>query len=366
MKKIKVLHISETFAAGVYTYIKDICQYFDADNSFDSYVIYSGKRRDTEHNRFCEDFSDKVTLIEVQMEREISPLKDLKSTIELYKMIKKIKPNIIHLHSSKAGVIGRVASKLYPRANVYYTPHGYSFVREDISKFKKKFFKSIEYLISTLFGGITIACGDTEYNYAKNIGKAALIRNGISIKSLEHLKSSEINPAFTIGTLGRISHQKNPELFNKIAEKFPDFHFKWIGDGELKNLLNSKNIEILGWMNRDEALKKVVNFDIYVQTSLWEGLPFTIIEAMTLAKPIIATNVIGNKDAVEHGFNGFLCNNLEDFVNGINTIYGNNLVKKQMEIKSYERANDLFDRDKNFQTLKHIYLKNYNIDPKTF
>lgn len=360
MKKIKVLHISETFAAGVYTYIKDICQYFDSFDDIESYVVYSGKRKDTNPNKFSQDFSNKITLIEVEMEREISPLKDLKSTIELYKKIKKINPNIIHLHSSKAGVIGRLASKFYPNAKIFYTPNGYSFVREDISKLKKGFFKSIEYLTNKFLRGITIACGDTEYEYAKKIGRAVLVRNGISIKSLEHIKNNDnVNSVFTIGTLGRISPQKNPELFNRIAEKFPDFHFKWIGDGESKNLLLSKNIQIMGWMDRENALKEVAKFDIYIQTSQWEGLPFTIIEAMTLGKPIIATNVIGNKDAVKHGFNGFLCNCLEDFIKGINTINGNELVKKQMEIKSEERANELFDRDKNFKTLRHIYNKNY-------
>src|SRR5690606_7685612 len=133
------------------------------------------------------DFSKKVTLIEVEMEREISPVKDVLSTIKLYKIIKKVKPDIIHLHSSKAGVIGRIASKSCTNAKVYYTPNGYSFVRQDISPFKKKLFKTIEYLTNKLLGGITIACGDTEFELAKGIGKAILIRNGIDVQSLSHL-----------------------------------------------------------------------------------------------------------------------------------------------------------------------------------
>lgn len=355
MKKIKVLHISETFAAGVYTYIKDICQYFDNINDVESYVIYSGKRKDTNPSKFSQDFSKKVTLIQVEMEREISPLKDVKSTIALYKKIRKIKPDIIHLHSSKAGVIGRIASKSCLNARVYYTPNGYSFIRQDISIIKKNLFKTTEFLINKLFGGITIACGDTEFELAKNIGKAVLVRNGIDIKSLSPLIKKPNNEIFTIGCIGRLSYQKNPSLFNNIAEKFPNLKFIWIGDGELKQQLSSKNIDLLGWMHREDALKKVADFDVYIQTSLWEGLPFTIIEAMALGKPIIATNVIGNKDAVSHGVNGFLCSDIKDFETYINKIREDSDLQEKLGMESKTRSNKLFDRNKNFQKLFEIY-----------
>src|SRR5690606_27994500 len=240
----------------------------------------SGKRKDTDPSKFTQDFSKKVTLIEVEMEREISLFKDTKSTIALYKNIKKIKPNIIHLNSSKAGVIDSIASKAYLNARVHYTPHGYSFVREDISSIKKNLFKTIEYLTTKFLGGVTIACGDTEFELAKNIGKAVLVRNGVDIISLGHSVKKPNNEIFTIGCMGRLSNQKNPSLFNTIAKEFPNLKFIWIGDGELKHLLCSKNIELMGWLERDNALKRLADFDVYIQTSLWEGLPYTIIEAM--------------------------------------------------------------------------------------
>ncbi|WP_299521436.1 glycosyltransferase [Winogradskyella sp.] len=358
MKKLKVLHISETFAAGVYTYIKDICEFFDEIETVESYVIYSGIRKGTNRDKFSKDFSKNVTLIEVRMEREISPLKDFKSTYKLIKTIRKISPDVIHLHSSKAGVIGRVASKFYPMAKVYYTPNGYSFLREDVSPSKKKFFKIIEGITNKLFGGVTVACGDTEYEYAKTIGPALLVRNGVNIDEVyAHKLEKQINKGvFVVGTMGRLSPQKNPRLFNEIALLNPNIRFIWIGDGELRNEVSSKNIEVTGWRPREEALKSVNEFDIYLQTSLWEGLPFTIIEAMVLGKPIIANNVIGNKDAVENNYNGFLCNSIEEFVTAINKIQSNFDLKQEMSINSKTRANKLFDRDENFKILQQIYF----------
>lgn len=359
MKKIKVLHISETFAAGVYTYIKDINQFFNNIEYIDSYVIYSGNRNDTDRNKFKTDFPESTKLIEVSMGREISPLKDLKSTISLFKHIRDIKPDVIHLHSSKAGVLGRIASKAYTKSRVFYTPNGYSFLREDVSTGKKKIFRKIEKWTNKIFGGITIACGDTEFEYAQKLGKALLVRNGVKIDSVYKLK--ELNTLkkegqFTVGTMGRLSPQKNPSLFNQIALKIPEINFVWIGDGELSNLITAKNIKIAGWMPREEALKEVNKFDIYIQTSLWEGLPFTIIEAMILEKAIIANNVIGNKDAVKHNYNGFLCSTTEEFVNSIKTLQKDKALLEKMGISSNIRAKELFDRDKNFLGLLDIYL----------
>ena len=359
MKKIKVLHISETFAAGVYTYIKDICGFFENNLMYETYVIYSGKREDTNREKFKNDFSEQVNLIEIEMEREISPFKDFKSLRLISKKIKQIQPNIIHLHSTKAGVIGRIASKFCPKAKVYYTPNGYSFIRQDISNLKQFIFKTIEISINKIFGGTTIACGDTEYELAKKIGNALLVRNGIDVNSLKPLIKSSNNSVFTIGTVGRMSNQKNPRFFNSIAEKFPDIKFIWIGDGELKSELRSKNIEITGWIKHEEVLNLVTSLDIYVQTSSWEGLPFTIIEAMALQKPIVATNVIGNKDAVKHNYNGFLCDTLADFEFSIKKIIENDSLKETFGNASLIRARELFDKNKNFSDLELIYSKKY-------
>src|SRR5690606_33464644 len=119
------------------------------------------------------------------MVREFSLIKDIKSTAQLVKTLKNINADIIHLHSSKAGVLGRVAvCFLKKKSLVYYTPHGYSFIRTDISKLKKNTYKFIESKMNYFFGTTTIACGDTEYEIASKIGKSKLIRNGVNIKNI--------------------------------------------------------------------------------------------------------------------------------------------------------------------------------------
>lgn len=356
MKKRKVLHITETFVTGVYTYIRDICGFCAQTDEIESHVIFSGERIETDLDFIRKDFNHLAQLHQVKMLREISAIQDLKSTFSIYKKIKEIQPDVIHLHSSKASVIGRVASKLYGKAKVFYTPHCFSFLRLDVSKKKRKLYWCIEKFSQKVFGGTTIACGDTEHFYALKLGASYLVRNGIDTNGLNHISRETPTQIKKIGTVGRLSAQKNPELFNEIALRFPKIDFIWIGGGEMKHTLTAKNIKSLGWLNREDALREIAKVDLYIQTSLWEGLPFTIIEAMVLERPILANNVDGNKDAVLHGENGYLCNGLEDFQYYINELLNAPDQLEFMAKNSLKHAKELFDRNKNFKELNKLYL----------
>lgn len=123
-----------------------------------------------------------------------------------------------------------------------------------------------------------------------------------------------------IVTSGRVSFQKNPKLFNDIAEYFKNIKFTWIGSGELESELKSENIEVTGWKDKDELIKILNDSDIFMLTSFGEGLSVSLIEAMALKKICIVSNVIGNKEVIINGKNGFVCNNLEEFINVISLI----------------------------------------------
>ena len=353
MTKTKVVHITEPFVSGIYTYVKHIVN-FSSNNEIDSTVIYSGSRLEMEIENVKKEFNDKTTFIRVDMEREISPFQDIISLIKIIKTIRSIKPDAIHLHSSKAGVLGRIASVFYPKAKIFYTPNGYSFIREDISDLKKMLFKFIEKICTLLFGEVTIACGDQEYDEASKIGKAVLIRNGVFIDDILKLKTDNINQKLTIGTSGRISIQKNPKVFNEIALKLPNYQFVWIGEGELKNVLTSKNIVITGWKKGEEAIKAVSKLDVFISTSLWEGLPFNIIEAMALSKPIITSNIKANLPTVNDNKNGYICKNVDEYIEAIKTLENIDL-RNKFGNESMSRCRQLFNLDKNFVELIKIY-----------
>ncbi|WP_268848385.1 glycosyltransferase [Flavobacterium aestivum] len=356
MQKTKIVHISETFVSGVYTYIRQLTYFCSKDDRFQNFVIYSGERSETNDDFIKEDFFPNVEFRRITMSREISPLKDLKSLIKIILEIRKIKPEIIHVHSSKAGVLGRIARLFYPKAKLFYTPHGYSFIREDISGNKKQVYYLLEKIITKIFGGTIIACGDYEFIKAEGLGKAELIRNGVDIDSVsKHIRPYN-NQKFTIGTSGKIYIPKNPELFNKLALKLPNYQFVWIGDGELKDKLTAENIIITGWKSNNETLKLANEFDVFLSTSSWEGLPFNIIEAMVLSKPIVSSNINGNKPTVINSQNGFLCDKIEDYVNAFQ-ILEDKSIREQFGKRSFQIADELFNMNKNFNQLIALYLK---------
>lgn len=354
MEKIKILHISETFVSGVYTYIKQLSSYSESNGNFKTYIIYSGERIETDEAQMAQDFSPETALIRIDMTREISFFRDIKSFFQIASQIRKIKPDVIHVHSSKAGVLGRVARIFYPQAILYYTPNGYSFIREDISNIKKAIYTFVEKSITTIFGGTIIACGDHEFAEAQKIGKAILVRNGVDINSVSKFHKKFSNSKFTIGTSGRIYCQKNPESFNQIALSLPDYNFVWIGDGDLKDKLTAPNITITGWNTYEDTLKAVNGLDVFISTSSWEGLPFSIIEAMALSKPIVSSNIEGNKVTVNENENGFICATLDDFVSGIKKLE-NPETRDRLGKESLNIANKLFNMDKNIIDIIDLY-----------
>lgn len=152
------------------------------------------------------------------------------------------------------------------------------------------------------------------------------VNNGINMVELQEIidKTEKVEHQFTVYTLGRICYQKNPTLFNEIAELLSDVKFVWIGDGELRGELTSKNIEITGWADRTTAIKYAVNADVFLLPSRWEGLPISLLESMYMKKVCVVSNVIGNRDVIHNGENGFVCTKAEDFVKAIEACRGEN------------------------------------------
>lgn len=323
MEKRKILFIVESMGGGVFTYIVSLAN--ELAEHFEMYVAY-GIRKQTPAD-YQNYFDKRVHLIKVKnFQRSISPASDTRAFLEIRQIAKEVKPDVIHLHSSKAGVLGRVAfwhfktdGRLVP---LFYTPHGYSFLMKNLGAAKCFFYQLIE-----KFCGksrcTSISCSEGEHQETLKLTKHAVyVYNGIDLEQLENsFGASKIKAhPFTVFTLGRICYQKCPSLFNEIVEAMPDVRFLWIGDGALRNVLTAPNIEITGWLDRKAALTKSMDADVFILTSLWEGLPISLLEAMYLKKPCVVSDVIGNHDVIHQGINGFVCRESEDFAAAIRTV----------------------------------------------
>lgn len=315
MDRKRVLFVVEAMGGGVFSYIVDLAN--ELSKHYDMYIAYATRPQTPVD--FEKYFASPVHLIKVKhFTKPINPVSDLLSVFEIKRIARTVNPSIIHLHSSKAGAIGRLAFD-GKRIPVFYTPHGYSFLMKDCSAVKRVIYRTIEGIMAK-HPCTTISCSAGEHKETLKLTlRARYVNNGINtVKMDEIINNTAItNHPFTVFTLGRICDQKNPKLFNLIAESMPKIRFLWIGDGELRSELKSKNIEVTGWVDRKEAIKRARNAEVFILTSMWEGLPISLIEAMYLKKKCVVSDVEGNHDVISNGENGFVCQTIEDYTNAI-------------------------------------------------
>lgn len=299
-KKIRVLYVVESFSTGVYAIVKDISCNLDIDK-YEIRILHS--LRSDSPKKYQEDFDQQnIVLKHIPMGTTRQYLQAIRS---IKREITDFKPNTIHLHSSKAGFLGRIAAKRSSCSNILYSPHGFSFLRTDVNSMKRWIYLQLERWIDWYVPGKIIAVSEGERIEALRITEQSIVINNFIDTS--KIPIGNDHDGYDILTTGRIAPQKNPELFNAIAKALPDYSFLWVGDGPLRSSLSASNITVTGLIPRSQVFEHLSKAKVYLQTSLWEGMPVSILEAMAAAKPVVASNIIGNRDLIQHEETGILC-----------------------------------------------------------
>ena len=352
MIKKKILMVCEAFGGGVFTYVSQLCN--DMADDFDVYLAYSLRPQTPKNYR---DFLNKrVHLVEMKTVG-VKGLMDLKSDFaairELRQIEKDVKPDVIHLHSSVAGGLGRLAYK-GKNNTVVYTPHGYAHILMGSGK-KSKVYKFAEKVLGNR--ALTLTCCESEDEEAKKFSKrTAYVETGVNLAglsaSLDGIKPVK-NDKFTVFTLGRACVQKQPFLFNKIAGLVPEAQFIWIGNGELENELTASNIKVTGWKPRKEALAMAKGADAFVLCSLGEAIAMSLIENMYIKKLILVSNTMGNKSVINDGINGYVCDTAEEYAARIKEAMME--FPKELPERAYQDVLDIY----NTEAMKKKYIEFY-------
>ena len=337
----KILMVCEAFGGGVFTYVSQLCN--DMADDFEVYLAYS-LRPQTPKN-YKEFLDSRVHLIQVQAwdGKPITNIpNDIKVIRELRTIEKQVKPDIIHLHSSIAGGIGRLAFK-GKNNTVLYTPHGYAHILMGPGK-KSKMYKLMEQILGKK-NCITLTCCESEDEVAKTLCKrTAYIETGVNLKDLgEALDGIEPvkNERFTVFTLGRACVQKQPALFNRIAQLVPEARFVWIGNGELENELT--DVEVTGWKPRKEALAMAKGADAFILCSLGEAIAMSLIENMYIKKLVLVSNTMGNKSVIKDGVNGYVCETAEQYADRIRSAMKE--FPKELPERAYQDVLKIYNTD---------------------
>ncbi len=250
-----------------------------------------------------------------ELVREISPIKDLICTIKMRILIKKINPDIIGLHSSKAGIIGRLAA-LGMQVPVVFTAHGWSFA-DGISEKKRYIYMNIERFFSQFTSRIiTVSEQDKQLALScrvANVNQQIVIHNGVHDIQLAKKINVDSNLVKII-SVARLSPQKDhATLLNALAQCGCDnWELTLVGDGPDMDKIK-KQVSLLEMEDKVFFVGEVRNVasllsksDIFVLSSNWEGFPMSILEAMRASLPVVVSDVGGCSESVLDGVNGFL------------------------------------------------------------
>ncbi|MEK7178482.1 MAG: glycosyltransferase family 4 protein [Patescibacteria group bacterium] len=254
----------------------------------------------------------KVTTLD-SLDRDISLIKEFKSFGKITKFLKKEKPDVFHINSSKMGGLGALAGRLMGVKKIIFTSHGWAFngPRSEWQKILIKYFTWLTILLSHK----TICVSEKTKNDISNLpfikNKLVVIYNGIK----EFGVNEREDKSFTVGTIAELHKIKGLDVLLTAWTKFKKKHeakLVIIGDGEERqNLENmAKNMGIIDSIKFkgfvDNARLLLGGFDIFCLPSRSEGMPYALLEAGVAGKAIIATSVGGIPEIIESGTNGVL------------------------------------------------------------
>ena len=298
-------------------------------------VLLTGPTAGREGDLVSRVYNPGVKIVETPyLVREISPLTDLKAVFALKKFFEENKFDVVHTHTSKAGIIGRIAGKLAKVPVVTHTIHGLAFGPYE------GFIKNLIYVTSEKFSAF---CCDRTYAVAqamidqcleRNIGKKDLYKvvySGMELdRFLEAEPEEELRKSLNIpperkvvGAIARLFPRKGYEelipAFGKIVEKHPDTHLLIVGDGPsrydyekmLAEMGLTDHVSFAGLVSPDEVCRYVALMDIAVHLSLKEGLPRVAVQALAEGKAVVAYDLDGTPEVVRTGETGVLISPLD-------------------------------------------------------
>lgn len=325
-KKIRICHIV-LFAdlSGSKRSMLEILKNLN-DYRYEKYVISNGEGELVDVLANLHIRSLKVPLV-----REISPINDIKAFFSIYLLCRKYKFHVVHTHSSKPGVLGRIAARLAGVKIVIHHVRGFAF-HEFSSLYAKILYGLIE-KVAGWFCDKVIFVNDEErrYSISKRIlprHKCVTILNGVDSRKFDVTQKKrwrekvreELNipdNANVITFAGRLCAQKNPAtlhdtIISYFGQNNEETYFLILGDGPyLANLHEcfrsypwGNRVLMLGW--RNDVEKYLAASDIFFLPSLWEGMPRTILEAMAMGVAVVSSDIKGNREAVDNGVTGYI------------------------------------------------------------
>ncbi|MGH9866847.1 MAG: glycosyltransferase family 4 protein [Candidatus Polarisedimenticolia bacterium] len=256
--------------------------------------------------------------------RQVSPAHDLLALAQLTRLLRRMRPDVVHTHSSKAGILGRWAATLAGVPHIVHSVHGFGFNPAQ-GRIARRLFVSLERVTCRMATSVLVMVSQANLKTGHDLDlfdprRASLIRCGVPLTEFHPAAAPRPHGSpLTVGMVACLKPQKAPLDFVAVAARvtkarppLPPVKFVLVGDGELRPAVESAIaqaglqgiVTLAGW--RRDVPEVLRGLDVLLHTSRWEGLPLTFLEAMATGLPIVGTGVDGNLDVVEEGVTGYL------------------------------------------------------------
>ena len=338
-KKIRVLHVIARFnIGGTARYLSNLLPMLDKER-FETVLVVGGVQLGEVEDSTLLD----LNFVRVEhLGRRINLLKDIRSYFALRRVIKEFNPHIIHTHTFKAGALGRLCFFKIPKIHTY---HGHLLTDPEFSEFTKRIIVRVERNLAKLTKTLVVTGEQVAKDLvAVGVGKKTQyfsIPGGTLPMQLLNRDESRsrlnLKDEFTVLWMGRVAPVKNPDLLLQVAKKMPNVVFILAGDGILLDIIKKSappNVKIQGFVNPINVLSAA---DVFLSTSMNEGMPYSILEAQTGGLPVVAVNVGALSEVIANSVNGYLVEpNVEKIVGKLTKLQTSPELLEKMSLAARE------------------------------
>ena len=315
-----------------------------------------------------------VTVFEIGLVRNPHPIRDLAALISLVRLIRRGNYSIVHAHSAKGGYLGRLAARLTGASKTIYAPQAFSYLSQQ--GLVRAFFRFLE-RVAVPLTDVLVASSQSEARRAiDDVGydpsSVVVIPNSIDPDEARDVRVASTNSGPLVLTVGRMSYQKNQEMFVNAArlvlERRPGVRFVINGGGfaspletRIRKVIARSGLEgkidIVPWTARRATLELIGQCSVFVLPSRFEGMPYTLLEAMMLRKPVVVTDVDGSRDAVQSGSNGYTVspNDVQAMADDIIGLLDDPKLSDSMGEQGHELVRERYDIKRNVKYFERLY-----------